>query len=586
MKRTKITIATLLLAGCVKAEEGIDSTIIRGNLIVPPAEVEEPSDSGETANDSWESATELPMLTYREMSIAGTAHEFGSIDDGVAGNEDYYTLNSKDDGMLEVNLAFETQPGFGRDQTIVELSLFDLDNAEQDCTTDYACAAVEAECGCDATYDEGSEACVEEKGCADECTWEIEATETCAAIATATASSDGTLGDVDLSIEVLGDGLYGILVTATDSSEYDSAMPYTLTVGSLAPVDGTFVVGAYGNQDINAKGNPLGGGSVYDVQWDAAEHAWVGKFEIVHIKSVVTEEINCVTEIETSCSASDCACTASYDEEAGECVADGECEEECTWEVGETEEEVCEEDHTVTEGADMVWLLGGSMSTLNSAVLSGTLYSSTAVQVALGDGEEPLGGWGDTSEPEVEVDTSDTAPPDPVPVSLGEIVVTIDSLQPRVPGWEYAEEEPNDVALIDPNADYNLDMSTIDLANLLPDASGLPFTDVVRGDSSLDVDQPLWAPEYNDVFEFTMVEGLNATITLSWDDCADDLDLHLYDDQGTLQATSWYSCPEAIDTAGAGIPLTGGSTWYIGVLPYTGSIGEHSWSMDIEYAPL
>jgi hypothetical protein len=577
------TILFLVLAGCAQTEEDIDTTIIRGNILVAPASFEEPADSGETANDSWLTPTELPMIHYRELTVTGTAQEFGSIEDVVEGNHDMYTIVAAGSGTVGLDLGFETEQGMGRDRTILGVDIYDLDNAEEECTTAYSCAPVEAECGCEASYDEGSEACVEADGCTDECTWQVVATETCVPLPTISTTTDGTLGDFSTSFEVVDGTTYGIDIISIDSTELDegSVKDYSFTIGALTPDEDEFLVGAYLEQDPLARGNPVGGGSVYDLAWDEVERAWVGKFEIVHIKSVESTE---TCELEPGCVAAEeeCGCEASYDEATESCVVEDGCEDACTWSVEQVESDDCSEDHVVTEGHDQVWLLGGTWPTLNASIPSGSLYSSEAVQVATGDGDDTVGDWGDTAAPVVEedADTADTAPPEPVPVPRGEIVVVIDTLQPKVIGWEYSEEEPNDVSL---NDDVTLLVDELGLANLLPDASLDIYTDVIHGDVTLETADAGWIHPL-DVFAITVPEETNATFTFEWDDPTADHDFLLYDSDGLYWAYSLYDYPEIIDTAAWGFSLPAGSTWYIGVLPYAGEVGDTPYSIEIEYS--
>jgi len=585
MNRFTQTLALFALVACAKTEDGIDTTTIRGNIVIPPSSFEEPADSGETANDSWDMPTELPMLTYRRTSINGTAQDFGDMESSLVGNGDHYTLAAVADGELSVILDFETSQGMGRDKTILELYLYDLDNAEEECATAYSCAA--ADCACEATYAEGTSECVEADDCEETCTWEVVETETCVPIATTGGGTDGTLGYVEFTMPVVSGGNYGVLVISTDSTEYDpgSSMPYTLELGALEPVDDSFLVGAYLSDDVQVRGDPVGGASVYDMEWDELNGMWMGKFEIVHIKSVVTEDINCVVETRCSC---DCGCSVTYEEETGQCMLADDCEEECVCET--EEEEVCEEEHTVTEGHPTVWLMGGTWPTLNASIPSGALFSSQAVQVATGDGSSQVGDWGldtaeDTQETTPETDTADTAGPEPVAAPTGEIVVSIDTIQPRVIGWEFVEVEPNDV-VPDQEMNYILHVEDLVNANVLPEPSGPGITDIIYGDLPCDTEEPLWADGYVDVFAITMTEDLNATFTLGWDDCSADVDLHLYNELGELMDYSWNGCPESIDTAVSDNPLLEGSTWYLAVLPWQGPVATFTYSLEIEYAPL
>ncbi len=591
MKRTIIPIAALLLSACAKTEEGIDTTVIRGNIIVPPATFDEP---GDATNDSWDAPVELPMVTYRETTIQASIGGFGSIEDGIAGTSDYYTVVANGSGVVGFDLLFETSQGMGRDKSILYTFIYDMDNVEEECTTAYSCAPVDDECGCEASYDEVGEHCVEEKDCADVCTWEIVATETCVPVPTVGYTSDGTLGHVAFDLEVVDGGTYGIEIMAADSTEFtepEDAMPYGFTLGALTPEDDEFIVGAYVSNDVNERGNPVAGASVTDLQWDEAERAWVGKFEMLHVKSVVSEEVDCRDDISYSCVASDCGCAAGYDEDSASCVQDTECEETCTWEVEETVTEICDEEHTVVESIPEVWLMGGTWPTLNASIPSGALYSSEAVHVATGDGDDLVGTWGiDTDAPETEpeesTDTADTAPPDPVTVPRGEIVVVVDALQPKVIGWEYTEEEPNDVLT---DEDGAFDWANVgSYANMLPVASGPGIVDIIHGVVIYETEDPDYSGD-NDVFGVTVEEEMNATVTFTYGSDADNLDMYLLDSTGgVLVAAYAYGDvnPESFSTATAGFTFVPGEEYYIVIFGWVGTAGEKTYNVELEYAAL
>ncbi len=499
MMRTTLFSLAFLLAGCPKVEEDIDRTIIKGNLVIPPAAVDESADAGDNTNDSWETADELPMLTYRETTVSGTSAFFGSGQ--VAGDQDYYLFSSKFDGDLNLVLDFTTDSGLMGDLSVLNLHFYDFSTVEEECVEDPDCDPKVEEC-----------------------------TEICTKIPTATYSSDGLLGHVEVTMSVLGGGDYGLLIDAASSTEYDDGMTYTMQFESFTPEDDELLVGAYLSDDPQAHGNPVGGASVYDIQWDATQSAWVGRFEILYLK-----EVNSTSEVLPG----DTAAT---------------------------------EDHEVIEGVPKVWLMGGTLPTLNASIPSGALYSSTAVEVSTGDGDDTIGDWGDTAA------TDDTGA---VPVPTGDIVVVIDALQPRVVGWEHTEVEPNNVA-----TDVNTNEIAVDElegADLLPASSGPGFVDIIYGNTPFETEAPTWAEDV-DVFQFEITEPVNASISLAWDDCATDLDLHIYDEEGTFYALSWYDCPELIDTAAWEFSLDSSHTWYIFVLPYAGSIGDHEYTIEIEYA--
>ncbi len=539
MNRTILWTLFLAFTGCLKTETDIDNTTIRGNIVVPSASTTEGDDAG--ANDSWLTPAELPMLHYRNMTVTGNAASFGGETFGLEPDDDNYKIAAKDDGLLDVSIAFTTDQGMGRDKTIFELYLYDLDNAEEDCTSEFSCAA--SDCACEATYDATQGGCVEATECEEECSWEIVEAETCEMIAAAGGSTDGSLGYYSTSIEVSGGGNYGIQVVASDSSEYEEGTDYTLELGALTPDDGTFLVGAYQSDDINERGNPVGGASVYDLEWDSLNEMWVGKFEMLYIKEVIT----------------------TVDTGTGE------------------------EDHVVNEGAPggQVYLLGGSLPSLNAAIPSGTLYSTQAVLVNTGDGDSVVGNWGldtaeETEEPET-ADSGDTGGVEPVAAPTGEIVLTIDALQPRVVGWEHDEVEPNEVTMDD---SLYFIVEELSNADAVPDASLGIYTDIIHGDVTLDTEFPDWANEYVDVFAITVTEDTNATFTFEWDTSTADHDFIMYGSDGAYYAYSLYAYPEIIDTAQWGFSLDAGSTWYLLVLPYAGIVGDDPYTIEIEYAAL
>lgn len=583
MKRTTQGILFLLLAGCAKVEEGIDDTIIRGNVIIPPASTEE-GETDDEDNGTWYTPTELPMLHYRKMTLTGNSSSFGGEAFGLDPDYDHYSITAKDDGVLDVAMSFETSQGMQRDKTIYELYLYDLDNADQDCSSEFSCEA--SDCKCEAEYIASECGCVEAKECKEECSWEIVETETCELVPAAGGSTDGTLGYYSTSLEVSGGGSYGIQVIALDSSEYKDGTDYTIEMGALTPDDDSFIVGAYQSDDPTDHGNPVGGASVFDLAWDELNEQWTGKFEMLYLKSVVTTEVDCEPVHSCDC---DCGCTVPYNEESSQCEVPEACEEECSCEI--VADEVCQEDHAVTEGVPdegQVYILGGSMPSLNSSIPSGTLYASQAVLVQVDPDGGMHGDWGlDTAEPEETepepVDTGDTAPPEPTTVPTGEIVVSFDALQPRVVGWEYDEEEPNEVTM---DGSLYLAVEELELANFAGECSLDIYTDVIHGNVTLDTDFPDWANEYVDVYAVTAPRDTNATFTFEWDTPAADHDFILYGSDGLYYAYSLYAYPEIIDTAQWGFHLSAGSTWYLLVLPYYGIVGDDPYTIEIEYSAL
>ena len=316
----------------------------------------------------------------------------------------------------------------------------------------------------------------EDCSCEEECVKDAcDCVETCEPSVTSYGGGDGMGGVITVSIPVVAGGEYAIQVEAAESDEVDS-LDYSLAIESLVPTDDDFMVGAFQNGDVTERGNPVAGGSVFDWQWDETELAWIGRYEMLYFRTVENE----------------------YDADGAETI-------------------------TTVEGVDQVYLLGGSFNNLNASIPSGALFSSEALQVDTktdGYEETVIGDWGlDTAEGEEEETDDyyyyyDTGEPEPAePIDIGPFVLVIDTLMPKVIGWEYTEEENNDVAV--DGSTYNLVMDDIGNANVLPAPSGPGFVDVIYGTASIVSASADWNHD-PDIFALEVEDELGAYMVLTW----------------------------------------------------------------------
>jgi hypothetical protein len=490
-----LTLASLLaLSACPGPEQGLDKTVIRGLLEIPPWAGTEGPDSDKVENAEWVNATTLEPLTWRQMNVTGNTRFFGGV--GQMGDEDRYTLDSQGDGTLQVTLAFTTGISGETDLTTYTLELYDLSVTDED--------------------------------------GEV--------VTAVSVASSGTHGLVTATLPVTRGGSYGIGVLAGRSTEFDSG-DYTFTVTSLTPSDGQFLVGAYLEEDPTLHTAPVGGAAVDRMSWDAQTATWRGTFEIFFVREVIPD-------------------TAQMKEQAERYEGD----------TGRTLPPVWTTDETL----ETVYLAGGNLTGLNASIGAGTLFSATSKAVdASAHGEDGIvGGWAVGLGPAGSRISSD-------------VVVVVDTIRPRVIGWEFTETEPNDVA-VDPGT-YALDPAGLDAAETLPVASGPGYVDVIHGEQLWTVDDPAWGDGGDvDVFALTVPSTVDLVATLTWPDPAEDLDMHLYDAGGVLIAAGWAvanSDPEVFSTVtDFGLALDPKTEYYLAILGYTGPAGTRAYTVDMEYA--
>lgn len=325
-------------------------------------------------------------------------------------------------------------------------------------------------------------------------------------------STADSAGAFALEVEVVEGGSYAVRVGGLRNPDGDAG-DYMLTLWGMDPNGVDFLVGAYAEEDPFARTSPLGGTSVSEFTWDDASMSWSGPFEVLAIRSLTT-------------------------------TYEGEGEDEVRTDV-------------VDEAIASVWMHAGSYNSLNSSILAGVSYASTAVQVTLS-----------TDDATTDLHTG--------------VELAIDETQPIQIGWEFAETEPNDVEL--DQANYVL-VGDLSAANELPVASGLGYVDLVTGALTFEVVDPAFSGD-NDVFALTSAESLGATITLDWDDAGADIDMFIFNQDGQLVAyAASVAKPEVAVLSDFGATIEPGQQLLLQLLGYSAAeVGDKTYEIAVEYS--
>ena len=215
------------------------------------------------------------------------------------------------------------------------------------------------------------------------------------------------------------------------------------------------------------------------------------------------------------------------------------------------------DNHTVTVNLSTVWLVAGDFTVLNQGLPAGTLHNATPIEVNLTPNEE------------------NTAPAE----------VVLDTIAPKLIGFDYAETEPNDI-FIDVDSDgYPLDVTSAANANVLPVAFGVGYVDIITGVQSFGVDNPYWNAGDYDIFVLTVPEALGLAASVGWDGPVD-FDFHIYDSAGAILVASWWEGdgnPEGFTLSNWGVVLQPGETYYLALMGYSGPAGEYPYTIELEW---
>jgi len=191
---------------------------------------------------------------------------------------------------------------------------------------------------------------------------------------------------------------------------------------------------------------------------------------------------------------------------------------------------------TVNEAVPTVYLFAGTWPNLDT-LPAGTWYSGTPAEVRLGSG------------------------------SMAAAPLVLDTIAPLVIGLEIDEVEPNDGVV-------NTDAFVLDVAGATPqdvgELSGDGFVDIFRGAITFTADAGFEAND-GDIFQFTVPHPMTAFFNLDWDLDGSDLDVVIFDAEGT--ALDWAASSARPEVDGGYSELLPGETYYLGVLGYEGPVG-------------
>lgn len=251
-----------LLVSC-QGEQGIDRTVIIGQLQLTPAQVDEGGDSVASPND--EALVEMPIITYRHMTVNGSARDYGNEGDA---DIDAYLFRTAGAGELSFSFRYATgseqywpdhngmangeTPGW-RDTVVYKVEVIDPAWTDPE-TGDYmVLASFDDEAG---------------YGGLIEFAW-ADLTLPGAGGGVTTPYADGVPAGTQL----------GIRVTAVKGDSTGDTS-YQIAINGLDPNDGEIKVGAYLSGDPTDRGSPVAGGTAYGWWWDEASLTWTGWYRM------------------------------------------------------------------------------------------------------------------------------------------------------------------------------------------------------------------------------------------------------------------------------------------------------------------
>lgn len=340
---------------CIQPEQGIDNSKITGEVIVPARLVEETRDP---FNEELDAAVVLDDLGFDIVLLDGKA----KVDD-----EDWFTISSPRD-LWDQRFAIELADS----SASVRFELYALDFFDPTTGGPPLLDTIDLSGSGQLVFPLAPT----DPGATDSGTY---VTDT-GTLPTDTAPPSPFDADCALTPEaclplMAAGESYGVhVVTLSGSSDYRIIMP------GAHPDEAGILVGAWGSDDVQARGLPLAGSNATGfVGGDAAsEYAYTGSYEMFLVRAVLPNE--------------------SEDPDA---------------------------QVSVDEGVKEAWLFAGSWSNLNTALAARTWYSSEPYHLVL-------------DRPSVEPRSPQNA------IVYQADPLTLDALAPIVIGFEIDEVEPND----------------------------------------------------------------------------------------------------------------------------------------------
>ena len=540
---------TLALSACMRPEEGINDSRVRGDVVLAPHEVEE---YDERQNGALAGAVDLEELNYGVQIITGVVRDYSEGTDSGSGPP---TPPPEPDTGASTDTGTSTDTGAGTDtETSSDTESSDTESSDTESSdtessdtessdTDSGDTAVPAP-----TYDEplndtadkdwytftvpedvtmtfevtfdGAEDTLIRFGLYDA---DGEADED--GVYTAIESWDLSVMDYDtaagsitMDVELTAGTNYGMRVAGLYGTQDETLMPYTIKMYGLDPNNAGLKVTAHAAlddgsaPDIADRGNPVGGGEAHDFVLQS-DDTYVGTYEIFLVREVVT-----------------------------------------TVETGDT---AVSSTTVVDEEIPGMYVWAGNWSNINQDLPAGTWYSSEPVYVDL--------------SAETTTDTADEWGYAYIPADD----ITVDSIAPLVVGFIYKDTEPNDVEVDD---SLYLVMETADAAQDVGTISVPGFVDYFTGTIDFESDASGFVHD-NDAYKFTVDVATTLNFEMDWESDGD-LDILLYDSTG---AYIDYAASTAQPEIGLGInQLEPGETYYLVVLGYADAIGSTPYEVTVE----
>ncbi|MCB9746284.1 MAG: hypothetical protein H6741_17850 [Alphaproteobacteria bacterium] len=557
MSRHLRLLLVLGLVSCLPGEEGIDNTVLTGTILIPPSEaISEGSDRGAQAQDTYLASINLGELSWRWEQRTGDLKTFESTPDrdGVLRDRDrdWITFSAPVAGDYTVRFLFTPVPGEPSDSADTGAPAGPMpdtgDSGGGDTGGDSG-AEDSGDTALDTGFDTGGAepACEYDNSDDDVATtdllvyrltaWTLNGEDPACETPALDTNTDGSDGVLEYSFALeAGEELAFRISGITGDLNIDST--WLVQISGGPPEAGGIKVGAYApfpetdpetetEVDFYNRGTPYGGGSAYDWSFDADTLTWTGSFRMLKFRSVESGE-----------GENDYCDLPEDDPLYANCAP--------------------QDQHTVVEGVDTVWIAAGDFASLNSALPAGTLYNSVPVEVTLDpDADNVL------AEP-----------------------VVMDEIAPLVVGWEVDEVEPNDVVTLNPDGYPTVELADLANAQVLEVGSGFGFVDIIHGTLEGLTTGIGWEGP-TDYFAMSVDEPLYVTATLTWSDSAGNLDLLLMDSAAEAVVGGWLwsdTSPEYFVLSEVDYLLEPGEVYYLAVLPWDGADGDYNYQIQLEWA--
>ncbi len=241
--------ATLvLLLSCALPETGIDRSVIKGTLSIPPQLVAE-TEGDSRANDDWAEgvADEIGPYSYRHVKLHGSIASFNPS----TGDQDWFRLTALEDGASTLTMTWadsapeslDTAAPLPDETATFRIEVLNLSELDP----------------------EGNP------------------------VPILSESTAGSYGSFTADLSLSANTTYGVRVAGLGGD--GSVRDYDILLSGFDPNGKAVYVGAWQNADPADRGALLGGTSVKEFTLDPATLSWVGDWTMLDIRSVETTDV-------------------------------------------------------------------------------------------------------------------------------------------------------------------------------------------------------------------------------------------------------------------------------------------------------